>query len=474
MPTDNPQQTTGFSDPLDQAVSVAARSPILLRLDGAGVLDPAGVALAPGTLVVELSPTGSTPTYAIRVLACDRPGAIDKASTFAGAIRVSLADSVLIPGLVNTHTHLDLSGVGPRPFDPSRPFADWLSMVVRERPRTDPEIEAAVNLGVDLLRRGGVVAVGDIAGALGPSPTATPWKTLAASSMRGVSFVESFGMGPGRATAAASVRTLLEANPEGRSADAPVRLGLSPHAPVSVDRRAFAELAALAREYRLPLCTHLSESPDERLLIERGEGPVRAFLESMRLWDEQGPDGVGEGRTPIGHMAELLGAGPTIAVHVNDASDRDIEILAETGTPVIYCPRASSYFRFDRSLGPHRYREMRRAGVRVAIGTDSIINLPASCVQAGGSGLSTLDDLRLLYQRGDFGGSAAALADLLSMATIEGAGLLGLDASGFTLSAGSSPLGIVAVPVGANRTGESALERVFSGDFPPRLLLNGK
>ncbi|MCC5787856.1 MAG: amidohydrolase family protein [Phycisphaerales bacterium] len=455
-------------------MSVAARSPVLLRLDAAGVLDPAGVALEPGSLVVELSPTGSTPTYAIRVLACDRPGAIDKASTFADAIRVSLADSVLIPGLVNAHTHLDLSGVGPRPFDPDRPFADWLSMVVRERPRTDPEIEAAVNLGVDLLRRGGVVAVGDIAGALGPRPTATPWKTLAASSMRGVSFVESFGMGPGRANAAASVRSLLEAHPEGCKPDLPVRLGLSPHAPVSVDRRVYAELAALAREFALPLCTHLSESPDEHLFIGRGEGPVRAFLESMRLWDEQGPDGVGDGATPIGHMAELLRDGPTIAVHVNDASDRDIEILAETGTPVIYCPRASSYFGFDRSLGPHRYREMRKAGVRVAIGTDSIINLPASCVQAGGSGLSTLDDLRLIYQRGDFGRSPAALADLLLMATIEGAGLLGLDASGFTIGAGSTPLGIVAVPVDTNRTGASALERVFSGDFPPRLLLNGK
>ncbi len=474
MPTSNPQQTTAFPDPLDQAVSVAAKAPVILRLDGAGVLDPAGVALEPGSLVVQLSPAGSTPTYSIRVLACDRPGAIDKASAFAGATRIPLPGTVLIPGLINAHTHLDLSGVGPRPFDPARPFAEWLSMVVRERPRSEPDIAAAVNLGVDLLRRGGVVAVGDIAGALGPKPTAVPWKTIAATTMRGVSFVESFGMGPGRAAAAASVRSLLEANPEGLSPDAAVRLGLSPHAPVSVDRRVYAELAALAVEFGLPLCTHLSESPDEHLFIERGEGPVRAFLESMRLWDDQGPDGVGDGRTPIGHMTELLRSGPTIAVHVNDASDRDIEILAETGTPVIYCPRASSYFGFDRSLGPHRYREMRRAGVRVAVGTDSIINLPEACVQPGGRGLSTLDDLRLLYQRGDFGPSNDELADLLSLATTQGAQVLGLEPARFTLGEGSNPLGIVGVEAGENRTDGSALQRVFSVDSPVRLLLNGK
>lgn len=484
MPTSNPQQTTATRNSLKQAVVQAASRQVLLRLDAAGSLDAAGLALAPASLVVELSPCnrqtwGDRPRITLRVLAADRPEAIDPAGDFASAIRIALPETILLPGLVNAHTHLDLTGVGPRPFDPERPFAEWLAMVVNERPRTEEAIAAAVDRGVRLSLQAGVVAVGDIAGARGPALTGTPWARLHESPLYGVSFVESFGMGPTRAgsngrSVGRHMADLLDRFPAGCEADAPARFGLSPHAPVSVDRRVYEELGELAAARGLLSCTHLSESPDEHRFIAAGVGPVRDLLEKMSLWDEQGPDGVGRGRTPIEHMAEILRRFPTIAVHVNDASDRDIEILAETKTPIVYCPRASSYFGFDRRLGPHRYREMHRAGVRVALGTDSLINLPEDCSTDSGQGVGSLGDLRLLYQRGDFGSTDRDLADLLSLATTEGAAVLGLDPSRCTLRPGSSPIGIVGVGVGHAGGEQSALARVFSGDSPPRLLLNGK
>lgn len=387
--------------------------------------------------------------------------------------------SVLLPAFVNAHTHLDLTALGPcPPSDPADPgaFAAWLDMVRLGRP-TEPEaIGASVRLGVQLSIRGGVAAVGDVAGAAGGRASLEPWRALADGPLLGVSEIEFFGIGRGEARGLEAALDLLRAHEAGFrvAPEAGVRLGLQPHAPYSVAEPTFRALAREAARWNasapssaLHLATHLAESHAERELIAHARGPQRAFLESLGLWDATLATQVGRGRHPIEHLERaLVAAGengsPFLCAHVHDCpaawEGRETEallgVLARAGVSVAYCPRSSDAFASPETLGPHRYRAMLEAGVNVCLGTDSLVSCP------GGTGrLSPLDEARLLHARD----GADPLA-LLAMCTTRGARALGIDEDRCRWVVGWRPLGLIAAA-------GSTLEDVLRGDGEVDMLL---
>src|SRR5581483_11139217 len=143
--------------------------------------------------------------------------------------------------------------------------------------------------------------------------------------------------------------------------------------------------------------------------LTSAEGPLRTLLESIGLWDAAAARDFGHGRTPIEHARTNALTRVALVAHVNDASDRDLDILAESGASVAYCPRASAYFGAERHFGPHRYRDMLTRGINVALGTDSIVNLPPDAAHRG---ISIWDEMRFLHAR-----DGTAPATLLGMAT---------------------------------------------------------
>ena len=385
------------------------------------------------------------------------------------AITLDLPDCTLLPGLVNAHVHLDLTSIGPQPFDASAGFAGWLAMVREQRPVEPEAISRATARGIALARAAGVVAVGDIAGAPLGSPTLVPWQALRDSPMLGVSFVEFFAIGTREAQRIGGLRALIDEHaPAFRDAGA-VRLGLQPHAPNTVGIAAYREAVALAAGLGCPLATHLAESPAEREFIAHGTGPQRALLESVGFWHEAIE--VGSGLHPVEHLAPVLraardaGCGPMLVAHANDATNRAIELLAVSGATVAYCPRAASYFGFPEQLGPHRWRDMQAAGVPVALGTDSIINLEADAARAETGLFGPLSDARLLAAR-----DGARARELVPMLTTVAAQALGLGPDRFRFTPGSRLCGLVAVPTGRN----SAPESIFRTGEPPTLLFSGK
>jgi cytosine/adenosine deaminase-related metal-dependent hydrolase len=211
----------------------------------------------------------------------------------------------------------------------------------------------------------------------------------------------------------------------------------------------------------LPLATHLAETSEEREFIARGSGPQRELLERLGVWHDDVLAHIGRGQHPVEHLAGVLHKRPFLAAHVNDADDRAIETLVRSGTSVAYCPRASAYFGAERHFGPHRYPQMLAAGVNVALGTDSIVNLPASTRD---DGISILDEMRLLFKRD---GTDARV--LLKMATINGAAALGLDQGVFMFRSENDLAGLVAVEVDGD-CGDP-LGGALSSDSRPRLLL---
>lgn len=427
-----------------------------MRFDAAGVYDAKGVAFAPGSLLIEVEPPGRA-----KVLAVGRPGEVDVHPAARVAQRIARPDAAIIPGLVNAHAHLDLTHLGPVALDERRGFEGFIERVRQGRRTDEAGIAHSVRRGVELSLAGGVVAVGDIAGAPLGRPSTAAYRALGESGLGGVSFLEFFAVG---ATQRASLERLNATVRASEHEIGGVRLGLQPHAPYSVMPPGYREAIALAGD-GMPLATHLGETLDEREFIARGTGPQRALLEGLGIWEESVLGHVGRGRTPVGHLAPHIAGAGFVCAHVNDASDADIELLARAGACVAYCPRASEYFRAEGALGPHRYRDMLGAGIPVALGTDSILNLPAWTGGAGGR-ISTLDEMRLLHRR-----DATPARTLLAMATLGGARALRLDAREYELCEGATPRGVVGVPCAGSRG--DPLAGALSGVDDPEVLFLG-
>lgn len=433
----------------------------MVRYDALAACDGTGLVVPHASAIVEYK--GSAPAAVL--LALGVWNEVDAHPAAKYARRVRLPGSVLIPGMVNAHTHLDLTHIGPQPHDPSEGqggFVRWVDMIRSRRHTDSVQITASVRQGIQLSLAGGVVAVGDIAGAAAGIPNLAPYRTLAGSPLHGVSFLEFFGIGSTRERSRERVEAVMaEVGNPGPN----VKFGLQPHAPNTVDLRLYRWVAHLAAQQGFPLATHLAETPEERQFIADARGPQRAFLERLGIWDDSILEHIGKGRSPMRHMREVLSLARFTVAHVNDADDDAIDILARTQTSVAYCPRASEYFNAERHFGPHRYGDMLKAGINVALGTDSIVNLPASSTT-----ISVLDEARLLFRR-----DGADPVTLLRMATLNGAAALELDPARFRWLPGQPIAGIVAIEIrtAGNKPDAHPFALCLESDQSPILLWNG-
>jgi cytosine/adenosine deaminase-related metal-dependent hydrolase len=468
-----------------------------LELRAAAAMDARDVACAPAALLLRLEGALERPgshgvpatAGRITLLAVGRPGEVRTHPDAARAHVVDLPATLLLPGLVNPHTHLDLTHIGPRPFvpgdGPGAGFAAWVDMIRRERRTEAQTIAASVAEGVRLSRAGGVVAVGDIAGAVSGVPSAAAARALRHAGMAGTSYIEFFAVGAGwesRVRAALQVHAQAAAEADG----GPVLLGIQPHAPYSVLARAYERaLRGVGQPRGSPdvgspapscthlACTHLGETVAEHELIAHGRGPLADFLERLGLFDQITRAEFGHGRSPVEHLEEVIARhGPTL-VHLNHLSDRDISVLASactrfhrlTGRRIcaVCCPRASAYFHPGRPFA-HRWRQIRDAGLRVSLGTDSIVTLDTP------DRLSPLDEARWVAQTAEGPDERRAL---LGMITTEAAAVAGIPEESVTFStAGQTLAGVVGVEVeGPVHSAQSGWEECLRTSARPELLL---
>jgi cytosine/adenosine deaminase-related metal-dependent hydrolase len=359
------------------------------------------------------------------------------AARFPSATVHNLGSAVVLPGLVNAHVHLELSHHAPGPT-PGR-FVDWVMALIRRTAAGDEQTQAmaiadAVRIGVDQCLRFGVTTVGDISRLCGLTRP-----LLRSQPLRVVSY--------GEVTAMAQRRGLLEerlaAAADAAEAGPRLRVGISPHAPYSVEPEGYERCRAVAQDRRLPLATHLAETADEAVFLREHAGPLRELWTFLGAWDSRVPHFDG-GPIRLMHSLGLLGRPDVLLAHVNYCDDAEMELLAAPGqgASVVYCPRTHAYFGHP----PHRWREMLARGINVAVGTDSSASSPD---------LNLVDDLRLLHR---LAGEVPAI-NLWEMATIRAARAVGMERE-----------------VGSLTPGKAADCVVFAveGDDPLRELLEGE
>jgi cytosine/adenosine deaminase-related metal-dependent hydrolase len=337
----------------------------------------------------------------------DRPGA-----DVEGGRDVDLGSVAILPGLVNAHTHLELSYLRGRvPRDAS--FVSWIRAVMAaRRAYPDPtvaEILDGVVEGIAEAIRCGTAAVGDISNTLATS------SALAESALAGVVFYELIGFNTADPTG--MVDRACDAIRGVKGSDR-VRASLAAHAPYSVAPAVLRAIAEAMDRDGLPTCSvHLSESAEEVEFLLTGEGPWRQLLEDVGAWN---PTWVAPGVSPVQYLAEHAFLGSRVmAVHGVQMTAADLARLAAHHTTLVTCPRSNEF----TGAGTPPIEQFYRSGVAVAVGTDSLASTP---------------DLNLFSELAAMRALAPAVpaAMLIESATKQGARALGLEVDYGTIEAG--------------------------------------
>ncbi|MBX9628387.1 MAG: amidohydrolase family protein [Gemmataceae bacterium] len=346
---------------------------------------------------------GSVTVRGDRILSVDPAGARPPDEYFGNA--------AIIPGLVNAHTHLDLSGARGLipPTDPHH-FTDWLRGVIAYRRTRSPEqVQADIRAGLAECLRAGTTLIGDIAS------EGASWDTVIASPTRAVVFLEIIGLQGWRGE---EFKFAMHYWGRWHSGRAMCRPGLSPHAPYSVAD----SFIRMSSGFELPITIHWAETPAEMELIASRSGPFVDFLRGVGVWDEA--ELVPSHRQLLASIG--LHAPRAILAHANY---QPTDAMWRPGLTVAYCPR--THAAFDHP--PHPFREFLARGVRVCLGTDSLASNPD---------LDVLAEARFVHAKyPDFPGDV-----LLKMVTLAGAEALGWADEAGSLEPGKSA-DLVVVPL---------------------------
>jgi len=316
-------------------------------------------------------------------------------------ITVDRVRGVLVPGLVNAHTHLELSGLrGEVPGGAG--FVPWVEQLIGARAEVQPDDDrGAIERAVDELFAFGTAAVGEVSNSL------SAVRELSRRGFAGSIFHEVFGV----------ERTALESRVTGLSRvveeavghwpTSELRYAPSPHTLYTTHEAVARRLLRDAKDRGARVSLHLCEHASERRFLEQGDGPVAEWYE--RLLKIPREKMTWPRKSPIAFADEIGALAPhVLCVHLTDARPEELELVAERGAPVVFCPRSNLHI--EARLPP--LLAARAAGILPALGTDSL---------ASNASLDVLAEARALADRFP----TVPARDLVRMATWEGARALG-------------------------------------------------
>jgi len=345
-----------------------------------------------------------------------------------------LGDSILLPGLVNAHAHLELSACDPARGVCDSSFVDWI-VGIRNRVKLDEGgVAESIEVGVNQCLKFGMTTVGDISQQMHLTRP-----LLKGGPLRVVSFGEVLGLAKRRHR----FDELFPLAIDQTHSSERLRIGISPHAPYTVDLPGYRQVIEHSARQNVPLATHLAETPDEHTFLNNSTGAFQEMWERLGWWADVVPTFDG---SPV-QFAQAVGLldQPAVLAHVNYCDDDDLELLSRGRASVVYCPRTHAYFRHP----PHRWRQMLARGVNVAVGTDSCASSPD---------LNLMDDLRLVRKLAP----DMPAEEIWQMATTRAASALQMDRQVGSISPGKAA-DIVSFDV----TTDWPLEELLQNDRTP-------
>ncbi len=339
----------------------------------------------------------------------------------------------LIPSLVNAHTHLELSCFKDK-ITCEQGFGQWVRdlLALREN-STTAEMTAGAQIGLGELLDAGTGAICEIS-SLGLTAEMT-----ANSGMHGLWCREILG----------NLTAGLDTEPAILSGN--LKASLAGHAPHTTSPELLSHLKRVTDRHSLPFCIHLSESDEEMEFISAGRGPWADFLLSRGIdFSNWGLPA----RSPVGYMDDLgILDERTVGVHVLQADEADLDILAQRRTTICLCPRSNQAL---HGLLPDIPAMLAR-DIRLCLGTDSLASTPS---------LDLFDEMAFIATNYD----SVEPLQILQMATINGAAAVSQSMTGVIARGGNPHL--VYVPVNCSielQVLESIVNKAFIDPCVPLL-----
>ncbi|MGH7713377.1 MAG: amidohydrolase family protein [Gemmatimonadaceae bacterium] len=329
---------------------------------------------------------------------------------------MELGNAFLLPGLINAHTHLELTAM--RGYLETGIFREWILRLTAARSHAldDAALLASARLGIAEGLLAGITTYADT------SSSGAVLDALVQMQVRGISYQEVFGPHPSQCAAAMDeLRTRLS-HLAPRTSPL-VRLGVSPHAPYTVSNELYRAVAQLAVDERLPVAAHIAESLEEWQLVTDASGP---FADA---WRARGIPVSRRATSPVALLdATGILATKPLLIHCVHLTSGDIEHIARRACSVAHCPASNA--KLAHGIAAIMPLLDGDAAVAVGLGSDSV---------ASNNRMDILDEARLalLLARATRQGAMDAHR-ALELATIEGARAIGVDAQIGSLEPGKT------------------------------------
>lgn len=360
--------------------------------------------------------------------------------------QVDFPHHAILPGLINCHTHLDMSFYKDYHLDPVRQegvtvnFVDWLLGCIQHKKKsTSAMLREAVQWAVDECHQSGTTCVADMSSYEGV------FSVLEQKRLRAVVFPEVLSIGHELAkdffeTAMAMIEKYSEQ-------DSPfISVGAGPYSPYLLSRNLLRIISQYCRTSQIPVMIHAAESFSEMEFFHNSSGDIAAKLFPNIGWDELPPE---HKKTPIQHLSQIgfLDTKPLL-VGCTQLSGTDLNHIAQTGSRVVITSR--SHMNLQQGKAP--FHEMRQRHILTVLGTDGIPSV---------NNLSLWDEMRAFVQQHN---DVVHLSgqDVLSMVTSHAAMALGFEEEIGTLEKGKKADLIVV----------NAQNVPFEGDFLMNLIQN--
>ncbi len=293
-------------------------------------------------------------------------------------IPINLPQTVLLPGFVNAHSHLELTSLKKLEYPGN--FTDWIRKVVEIKPQTsDEDYQKGIQQGIDLMLQSGITTVGDHVS------FNTDLELILKSPLRGILFIEILGVV--KEVAEMVFRNAEKLEPRFQNDSSLFQIYASPHSVHAVHPEILPKLFSNERKV---LSIHLGESKEEKKYFRNQSGPLYNFIANRRgeaFSPNTGSSCSSEGKCFAPTAIQLLESqhllsDQVMAVHCNYLDEKDFDLLEKYEMSIVHCPSSHDYFSHQKfNLG-----ECRKRNINIALGTDSL---------ASGESLSILDQIRL-------------------------------------------------------------------------------
>ena len=338
----------------------------------------------------------------------------DIVTRFPGAQVSDFGNAVILPGLVNAHSHLELTVMRGFLEREESDFFAWLKkLTIARGAMTSDELFASAMFGAIEAARAGVTCLADAS-----SSALEVMKAVQQIGLRAIVYQESFGPDP--IFAGDNMAQLNDQLSQLRDLETNLlRAGVSPHAPYTVSGLQLELISRLAIEHKLPLMMHAAESAAEKSFLLDGSGLFADGL-SKRGIDWQ-PPGISTMQYLKRHG--IFETKPLLA-HCINVDDADLELIGESGAGIAHCPKSNAKLGHGRAP----FAKFLSHEINTGLGSDSVAS-NNTCDILEEARFATLLARTALHDDSFSGGLPPAVTadQALFAATLGGARALGLD-----------------------------------------------